>query len=765
MAAIKEKKLRQENVPTVAKAKEEDEKRLQEAGEPLVRKRDRLMKGLKNIFNFNGSNARLEEEEETRDRTNTEVEDYMGSFVQDGRVRPSSPSQPEQSRQDLVAEASIRRTLRKAKRQRLEGNPSLIEQQRQDVVALKEAVQAEVNRWRFEASRAASEAVSVGSDQGAIDLQGPTVKGEKTKNYAISKPLAHKILAQDNHDNTLGISWERSMGAIKAARFIFPKPRQLKYETLQQGAFTVRRDTPDSVRMELASDAHPNYAALLHACLLASLATYNLALLSVFEGVEAYVESTMNQMKEQIKFYQKQLLDEDFGYLSTVSKETASALQSILNLDTTNDEDLQRQRQNELGLRRARILCRMALGRLTVEELNETMMAPVVEEKRTSNRTEVEADLISGDTKVETIRSDKACCIITTDFEQGLTIVAFRGTLDPIDVMTDVSFVSSPFDEVNQRVQAAFVASEALVPEYEIVEVHGGFLQAFMSISDQLTSHLDAIANTAGAAPDSTEAPGVPRKRKHSVLFTGHSMGGALAQLASVYYVGHRFCSDTLGINLVTVAAPAVGNADFVKYMNNHVSPYGGIRVWNEYDSVPYLATVVGYELGGIPVKMPLRKGAKAIFKKECRNSFASSGGFDAVMPHVLYQIGPMVYTFPIFGQSINEDSMNTPPWNEGNRYKGRARCSRGSSRVPRREINFRLCHHFVYYLHSRSLLVRQFISLISHSETVAQQICHALLGLLLRLLPGWMRWISTLQSLKILHSIHIASRYICGLM
>tara|TARA_A100001035_G_C27350617_1_gene306905 strand:- start:32 stop:472 length:441 start_codon:yes stop_codon:yes gene_type:complete len=138
-------------------------------------------------------------------------------------------------------------------------------------------------------------------------------------------------------------------------------------------------------------------------------------------------------------------------------------------------------------------------------------------------------------------------------------------------------------------------------------------------------------------------------------------MGGALAQLASAYFTQHNEgdhdYSAVFETNLVTFAAPAVGNADFVKYLNNHVGPYGGIRVWNEYDSVPYLATVVGYELGGIPVKMPLRQGAKALFKRECKHSFATSGGFDPIMPHVLYQVGPIVYTFPILGQAMNEDS------------------------------------------------------------------------------------------------------------
>lgn len=666
MAAIKEKKLREEREIAMAQTKEEEQNRLKQEAAPRTRKRDRLMQGLRSIFKRNsgedgdsGSADGTEEELET-DRIQKQVDNYLASETQDSaRIETNAAGQPGQSRQELVAAASIKQTLRRAKRQRLQGNPTLIEQQRQDVAALKEAVQAEVDRWRLDASRIVSDAMGLGGLQPTnSDLERYTSGsgGNKRRSYAISKPLAAKLQSTEARPASLGTSWKQSVSDIETARFIFPEPRQLKYEILQKSAFTVQRDVPTSVRTELASDAYPNYAALIHACLLASLATYNLALMSVFEGVESYVESTMNQMKEHIQSYQRQLLDEDFGYLSSLSRETASALQTILDLDMTNDEDVQRQKEDELGLRRARVLSRMALGRLTAEEMKETIAAPALSSVGVDGPDEAVTDLIQGNIEVETIRSDKACCIVTTDFEQGVTVVAFRGTLDPIDVLTDISFVSSPFAEVNDRIRTTFAASDALVPEYDVVEVHGGFLQAFTSIADQLTVHLDTVANAAAVATVSSQSKHRGEPSKHTLLFTGHSMGGALAQLASAYYVEREF-SHPVCTNLVSFAAPAVGNADFVKYINNHVGPYGGIRVWNEYDSVPYLATVVGYELGGIPIKMPLRKGAVALFKKECRHSFASSGGFDAVMPHVLYQVGPVVYTFPIFGQALNEES------------------------------------------------------------------------------------------------------------
>ena len=79
--------------------------------------------------------------------------------------------------------------------------------------------------------------------------------------------------------------------------------------------------------------------------------------------------------------------------------------------------------------------------------------------------------------------------------------------------------------------------------------------------------------------------------------------------------------------------------------------PYGGIRVWNEYDSVPYLALLVGYDLPGIPIKRPLSQKCKDLFKEHCSNDIAK--GMDVIMPHILYQIGPIVYTFPVLGQDM----------------------------------------------------------------------------------------------------------------
>ena len=94
-----------------------------------------------------------------------------------------------------------------------------------------------------------------------------------------------------------------------------------------------------------------------------------------------------------------------------------------------------------------------------------------------------------------------------------------------------------------------------------------------------------------------------------SVLLVGHSMGGALAQLAAAYYAH-------LTPWLVTFAAPAVGNGAFCQHLRQYARPFGGIRVWNEFDAVPYLPLLVGYEHTGVPVKLKLKTAAKDLFPR-----------------------------------------------------------------------------------------------------------------------------------------------------
>lgn len=86
------------------------------------------------------------------------------------------------------------------------------------------------------------------------------------------------------------------------------------------------------------------------------------------------------------------------------------------------------------------------------------------------------------------------------------------------------------------------------------VKLHSGFLFAFESIfKDMLKDDLQEVARKAEAT-----------RKRQVVLFTGHSLGGAVAQIAAWYYANQtRSLLDAglLQIRCVTFGAPAVSKS------------------------------------------------------------------------------------------------------------------------------------------------------------------------------------------------------------
>ena len=116
-----------------------------------------------------------------------------------------------------------------------------------------------------------------------------------------------------------------------------------------------------------------------------------------------------------------------------------------------------------------------------------------------------------------------------------------------------------------------------------------------------------------------------------------------MAQLTAAYY------ADRNPI-LVSVGAPCIGNAPFCEFLNSNVSPNGGLRYWNYYDPIPYLALVVGYLHPGISVHTTLREDAKKMFFQHLQKEFPlPTTIFDIAAPHLIYHIGSLSYAFPMF--------------------------------------------------------------------------------------------------------------------
>lgn len=234
--------------------------------------------------------------------------------------------------------------------------------------------------------------------------------------------------------------------------------------------------------------------------------------------------------------------------------------------------------------------------------------------------------------QITALTSDRACAIAAHSPTLNLTVVAFRGTKDVVDVITDISFVPSIFP-------GTFAAGETPEEDSQRQEnaVHAGFALAYESIASQV----GAIVIPGPDDPFPTPA---------SVLFVGHSLGGAMAQLAAVRH-------GNLKPNLITVAAPAVGNDAFCKHLELAAVPYGGYRIWNEADVVPLLAQLVGYRHAGVPVKRRVGREAVSLYESSNINANLPPGiSIASIAPHMIYTVGPVVYAFPILGTELPQN-------------------------------------------------------------------------------------------------------------
>lgn len=300
-----------------------------------------------------------------------------------------------------------------------------------------------------------------------------------------------------------------------------PTQGELYSSMISSGAS--RRAGEQAVRGLLASpgysvgiffDGAPNFALLVHSALTLSLAAYSL-----------HVDGSGNTTG---------LLER--GVLRTLDQLTASSLGSGKLPEA----------RKVVNTERARLLARYAAGR----GADDCAMVDI-----------------------QLLRSDRACGFSVLDSRHRVLSVVFRGTLDPIDVLTDAAFLPAAF------------ASRTASADTELV-VHRGFLEVFLT----LLPDLEAIVDAAG--------------EDVSLLFTGHSMGGALAQLAAAYFADRKPF-------LVTFGAPCIGTASFQRHLTESVKPHGGIRIWNELDTIPYLAQAVGYNHAGLPVKLSLSRETK----------------------------------------------------------------------------------------------------------------------------------------------------------
>lgn len=142
-------------------------------------------------------------------------------------------------------------------------------------------------------------------------------------------------------------------------------------------------------------------------------------------------------------------------------------------------------------------------------------------------------------------------------------VLAFEGSQDTKDVKIDFNY-------------------SKLVPykNHPMAKVHGGFWTAYSSIRDEIYSLFEN------------------NECIDSVRVVGHSLGGALATLASLDLVEEL---DLKGVSMISLGAPRVGNREYARLYNSRVGNY--YRLTHARDPIVHLPyrlmgfTHIGHEI------------------------------------------------------------------------------------------------------------------------------------------------------------------------
>lgn len=197
---------------------------------------------------------------------------------------------------------------------------------------------------------------------------------------------------------------------------------------------------------------------------------------------------------------------------------------------------------------------------------------------------------------IQCIQTDTEIWLFRDDIHNNV-IVSFRGTeqVSMRDFFTDAQVFMQrwkPGDSIDLQISSdRTIGMEDMLPDLirnftnsgakardddgdgaGISAVHYGFLQAYLSIQSALLRGIDLVSS------------GLPDDYK--LLFTGHSLGGALATLASVDFQA-RFAWPDERICCMTYGAPKVGNVHFASRYDQLVQ--NCYRIVNDTDIITRL--------------------------------------------------------------------------------------------------------------------------------------------------------------------------------
>jgi hypothetical protein len=203
----------------------------------------------------------------------------------------------------------------------------------------------------------------------------------------------------------------------------------------------------------------------------------------------------------------------------------------------------------------------------------------------------------------------KDCQAYVCKFDNILCI-SFRGTESIEDILTDLNISRVPIEfdfPLNLK---------------EDIHVHRGFLNQFnsikLNIDQEIIEYYIKDSNT------------------KKIIFSGHSLGGALATIASLYF---KLKYKDLDISCITFGSPRVGCKDFVKLFNKQIE--NSYRFVNDNDPVPCIPTAWRFKhVKGVQwinkdkIVHEIKVWRFYRFIKNLFLSFFSLGGYNSLIDH-----------------------------------------------------------------------------------------------------------------------------------
>lgn len=168
-------------------------------------------------------------------------------------------------------------------------------------------------------------------------------------------------------------------------------------------------------------------------------------------------------------------------------------------------------------------------------------------------------------TEPKLLESDRDCQCYVSKFNKNSILVAFRGSQEMRDWLTDANIIRVNMDLHN-------------VPDNERPKVHWGILRQFRSVEDKITQFIDETLTNDKLC------------QIENIVYTGHSLGGGLASIALMNYF---YKYPELKHMCVTFGAPRVGNKQFRQKFEYNCA--FSKRYVNYYDPVPSLPFSLRY--------------------------------------------------------------------------------------------------------------------------------------------------------------------------